>query len=129
MLPGNTIGDLVLTSFPGFRVDTVAVMSYSDEGQVPAVFSGSVLAHGVIDNMRVTMPPEPISNVVGGVQNGRWHVEFESHPGWTYRLEATGDFQNWTTVDQVQGNGEFVVLEDELSGSESSFYRVEAWKP
>lgn len=127
--PGNSIRELVLTGFPGFKVDTLAVMSYSDEGQTPASLSGSVLAHGWIDNVTLTMPPPPLSTVTATIHEGRWRVQFESRAGWVYRAEWTQDFEAWMPGNAVEGVDGLIVLEEELPAGRAWFYRVGAWKP
>src|SRR5258705_1277050 len=54
-----SIYDLSLAEFPDFRVDTFAVISYSDAGQSPSD-AGSILAHGTIDNINWTVPDPPL---------------------------------------------------------------------
>src|SRR5204863_411895 len=61
--PGNTLDDLVLTGQPDFRVDAFGVSSYSDAIQtgIPDYW-GSVLAHGVIDNVALTVPAPALAS-------------------------------------------------------------------
>ena len=65
---GVTIIDpLDLTSpvapFTDFRVDTVSINSYQDDG-----FGDSIYAQGVLANFVVTLPPPPIQNLAGALQ-------------------------------------------------------------
>lgn len=125
--PFGPIGNVTLdSSFTDFRLDAVAISSYSDAGDD----YDSVLAHGVVDNVVITTPPPPVANVTGGWQNGRWQVQFVSRTNWVYALERTGDFQSWTAVTGgVSGNGAGLVLEDETAPATGAFYRVRAERP
>ena len=62
-------------SFTDFRLDTVAVSSYSDAGQDPQ-FAGSLLAHGVVDNVVITAPDPAAPDLTGTIVNGAWQIEF-----------------------------------------------------
>ncbi len=117
------------TNFTDFRVDTLAVSSYSDAGQDPG-FSGSILAHGVVDNFVVTVPNPPIENLAGGFTNHFWQMQFNSRTNFIYVLERTTDLQAWTTASSTaQGNGGALVLQDTNSILEKAFYRVRADRP
>lgn len=122
------ISDVKLeSSFSDFRVDAVAISSYSEAGQDPA-WGGSILAHGRVDNLAVTVPPPPIAEVGCEFANGRWEVRFATRANWTYTLERTEDFKGWTTVTQASGTGEQVTLSDEQPQARQ-FYRVRAERP
>ena len=57
-LPFGPLGDVVLPAGFDFRVDSFAVSSYSDAIQAPPTnYYGSVLAHGVVDNVQLSLPP------------------------------------------------------------------------
>jgi len=61
--PFGPIQDVVLDAgFSGFHLDTLAVMSYCDEGQGQIGFGGSILAHGSVDNLTFVLVPEPSIN-------------------------------------------------------------------
>jgi hypothetical protein len=119
----------VSSGFTEFRLDHVAVCSYSDVGQDPT-YSGSLLADGIIDNIVVTLPPPPVSAVRGSFKNGAWQVQFVSRTNWLYTLERTVDFQTWATVSATQaGNGTNQVLQDAAPPAHGGFYRVRANRP
>jgi hypothetical protein len=117
----------LMPDFSDFRVDHVSVSSYSDAGQWPG-WGGSILAHGVLDNLVVTTPPPPVTNVSGGFHQGVWQVIFRSQTNWMYSLEATTDFRSWTTAALAAGDGGGLVLQD-TNASPARFYRVKADKP
>src|SRR5262249_37385414 len=50
------------SAFTDFRVGAFAIESYSDNGQDPR-YGGSLLATGIVDNVSITLPPPPISNL------------------------------------------------------------------
>ena len=115
------------TSFTDFRVDTFAVESYSSDGESPP-FAGSLLAHGVIDNIVIITPPVPVVNLRGQFLNGQWQVSFSSRTNWSYVLEATQNFQFWSEVsERVTGNGKELTLQDtNLASLNMRFYRVKS---
>jgi hypothetical protein len=114
-------------SFTDFRVDTLAVSSYSD-----AAAGGSLFARGVLDNLSWEVPDGPIRELAGALANQRWQVEFVGRTNWIYALERTEDFRDWTVVSpKLAGSGERQVLLDEMSGAPraASFYRLKAERP
>ena len=77
-----------------FSLDTVAIASYSDEGQLPE-FAGSVLAHGTVDNVLVGSGNSAVQIDVdfrGRLENGNWRMDFDTMPGWTYTAIRSPDF-------------------------------------
>ncbi len=117
-------------AFTDFRVDSVAVCSYSDAGQSPPDFAGSVLAHGVVDNVAVVTPPPPVENISGGFSNGLWQVQFLSRSNWLYTLERSGDFGSWTNASPATlGTGTNLALPDANAPMDKAFYRVRAERP
>ncbi|HLX95699.1 MAG TPA: hypothetical protein VKU37_08135, partial [Verrucomicrobiae bacterium] len=76
-------------SFSDFRFDQIAVCSYSDTGA-----DGSLLAHGTVDNLVVTVPPPPMQNLAGTFTNGIWQAQFLCQSNWLYTLQRTTDFQS-----------------------------------
>src|SRR5262249_55583110 len=58
--PFGPIKPVVLgNTFTDFRLDALAISSYNDTGA-----DGSILAHGTIDNVRVTVPEPPRASLV-----------------------------------------------------------------
>jgi hypothetical protein len=113
--------------FSDFRVDAVAVCSYSEAGQEEA-WKGQILAHGRVDNLVVTLPPPPLAEVAGQFSGGRWEVQFSSRANWTYTLEGTSDFKTWTSLASAVGNGMRLTLRDgQLYAAQ--FYRIRAERP
>lgn len=114
--------------FSDFRVDQIAVSSYSDAGQDP-MYAGSVLAHGTVDNVIFAAPP-PVAEATGGFSGQTWEMRFASHTNWVYTLERTGDFGNWTTVSlPVAGTGGELIVQDTNGPVTDAFYRVRAQRP
>jgi hypothetical protein len=117
-------------SFTDFRLDTVAVCSYSDADQNPPEFAGSLLAHGVLDNIFVTTPPLPAQNLTGAFSNTVWQAQFLSRSNWFYTLQRSADFQSWTDVPPaVSGNATNLILPDANPPVDKAFYRVRASRP
>ena len=108
-----------------FLVDTFSVSSYSSAGDD----YDSVLAHGSVANIVVTVPP-PAQNLSGAFSNGVWQVQFTDHLNWLYTLQRTTDFQSWTDVSvATTGNGTNLILQDTNPPTDKSFYRVRADRP
>lgn len=128
-VPFGPIGNATLDArFSDFRVDHVAISSYSDAGQDP-VYAGSVLAHGVVNNILLAVPP-PVTFVSGGLAGNSWAVQFRSATNWLYTLERTVDFRSWVeTGPAVPGNGGALALHDANPPSGRAFYRVRAALP
>ncbi len=123
-MPIGPIDDVVLgANFTDFRLDTVAVMSYSDTGDD----FDSVLAHGTVDNLVIMTPPPPVGNAVGGFLGQGWQVQFTGRTNWIYTLERTTDFQFWQSL-QSATNIPWALL-DTNAPSGKAFYRVRAERP
>lgn len=129
--PFATLPNVVLPSTTDFRCDTLAIMSYSDAVQYGnPLYWGSVLAHGVVDNLTVTVPDPAITNVVGTWSNGTWRTSFAARTNWIYSLERSTDLISWTNVTSMtNGSAPVVALVDTNSPGQRAFYRVAATKP
>ena len=116
-------------SFTDFRVGALALESYSDAGQ-DARYGGSVLAHGMVDNILLSVPPPPVQNIAGKMSDNLWQVTFTSRTNWLYTLERTVDFQSWVAASATAGgNGATLNLQDSSPRQGRSFYRVRAERP
>jgi hypothetical protein len=125
--PNNTIRSLIYTSnFGDFALDAFSVTTYNDAGQSPPQFAGSILAHGIVDDVVITWPDPPIKMVEGFRKGGQWVVRFDGMEGWSYILERTTDFQNWTEIAGGSGVSE---LADDNPPAELAYYRVSAIRP
>ena len=112
--------------FTDFRVDTLSINSYQDDG-----FGDSIYAQGVINNFVVTLPPHPpVQNLTGNFNGGIWQAQFCSQTNWVYTLQRTSDFQCWTNISPtVAGNGTKLLLQDTNPPADKAFYRVSASTP
>jgi len=130
--PFGPIKDVKLdASFTDFRLDTVAVSSYSDAGQDPQ-FAGSILARGVVDNVVITVPDPAVPDLAGAIANGAWQIEFTGRTNWLYTLERTADFQSWSAVSPVTpgiGIDRRLILADTNAIAANAYYRVRADRP
>ncbi len=114
--------DLTNTNYPftDFRVNTISINNYQDDGMGDSIF-----AQGVMDNFVVTLPPPPIQNLAGAFRNGVWQVQFSSQTNGLYTLERTADFQSWTTVSPtILGDGTKLLLQDGNPPVDKACYRV-----
>jgi len=122
---GMTQTILVPTNFD-FRVAAVSVNSYSDQNA-----TGSILAHGTVDNFVVTVSSPPVQNFVGDFTNGVWQAQFlSSNSNWLYTLQRSADFQSWTNVSPTTpGNATNLFVQDTNPPVDKAFYRMEAQRP
>jgi hypothetical protein len=122
---GITVVDPLDEFFADFRVNTISVSSYQDDG-----YGDSIYAQGVVDNIIVTLPAPPIQNLTAAFCNGVWQAQFCSQTNWLYALQRTSDFQSWTIVSPaVPGNGTNLFLQDAGPPADSAFYSVSASRP
>jgi hypothetical protein len=122
--PANPV--VLSSSFTDFRVDTFSITSFTDAGDD----YNSLLAKGVIDNVQITLPPPPVSEIAGAWSAGIGQVQFAGRLNWVYTLERSEDLRTWTAASApVPGTGLKMSLEDTTSGSPKAFYRVRAYRP
>jgi hypothetical protein len=129
--PFDALADVALAGKPDFRVDTFAVINYSDAIQAGSpAFHGSVLAHGTVDNVRLILPPPPLAAVSLRHSNPVWCAEFASVTNWTYTLERSADFCAWQPIGASRsGTGAVLGLPDTNAPLMKLFYRVRAERP
>ena len=125
---GEPFGPLEATrlgaNFTDFRVDALAISSYSDERA-----DGSILAHGTVDNMVMIYAQEPMVHMTGRYAAGAFEARFISRTNWQYQLEHTPDLVTWTSVGPfIAGNGEELMLSHH-SKAPHGFYRLRAERP
>jgi hypothetical protein len=124
------------TSFPGpynegtgdFRLDTAAIISYSDADSAGFGYGpSSILAHGIVKNFLVTGPPPPVTYLWGSLTNNTWQVQFWSRTNWNYTLEKSSDLQSWSPLAVAAGGtGGQMTLQDTTVPRQSQYYRVSA---
>jgi hypothetical protein len=126
-VPYGTVQTIPLTgTFDDFAINTFAITSYSDRAG-----TGSVLAHGVIDNVEITLPSPPIESITLALTNGsQAAVHFESSAGWNYMLERSSTFTNWSPASaECAGSGGMMTLIDTTPPMSRAFYRIRAQQP
>jgi len=108
-----------------FRATAIAVSSYSDQNG-----TGSILAHGTVDNLVITVPPPPVQNFTGAGTNVVWQGQFTGRTNWLYTLERTTDLQSWTGVTTgISASATNFLLLDTNPPPDRAFYRVGADRP
>lgn len=127
VLVGPVTSAPLMAGFSQFVLDTFAIASYSDAGQSPFM-PGSILAHGVVDNVVVSAQPPLVRNFTGGLASGNWEGTFQSRTNWNYILEASEDLLTWTNAAApIPGNGQPMSLTDTNAASfDRRFYRIHA---
>jgi hypothetical protein len=115
--------------FTDFRAGAFAIESYSDAAQNPQD-SGSLLAHGIVDNLVITIPPPPIQMMAGKFVSNAWQVSFLNRTNWVYTLERSTNLQPWAVASAtISGNGTNLTLYDSNAVPAKAFYRVRAERP
>jgi len=113
--------------YPGpiedFRLDALSISSYTTQDDP---YGDLLLAHGVVDNINVLLPPPPVEFCTGGFTNGVWQVQCTSRTNWSYDLQRTTDFLSWTNVANSAGTGSKLVMQDLAPSAGNGFYRVRA---
>lgn len=127
--PFGPIDDVLLnsygTNFSDFRLDTAAISNYSDTNSY-----GSILAHGIVDNLVVIVPPPPVQNLTGTFSNGVWQAQFISRTNWLYTLQRTTNFVSWADASPAaNGNKTNQLLQDTNPHADKAFYRIRAERP
>ncbi len=112
------------TNFNDFRLDAFAVCSYQDAGS-----DGSLLAHGRVDNVVITIPAPPLLALSGVLTDGLWQVTLPSRTNWLYALQRSEDFHSWTPLNSAWGNDGILTLTDSNSPAALGLYRVSADRP
>ncbi len=115
------------STFKGFQLDTVAVSCYDGTSDP----YDATLAHGVVDNFTITLPPPPVQNFSAAFdKNGLWKCQFLSQSNWVYALERSTNLMNWTAVISGRpGTGDTSVFYDQNIPPDQAFYRVRADRP
>ena len=110
-----------------FYADTFSISSYSSAGDD----YDSVLAHGTVSNLVVTVPPPPVQNLAGNFSGGQWQVNFLGQNKWTYALESSTNLTNWTQINAQNSTNANAVLTlvDTNAPAASAFYRIRAARP
>ena len=127
VLIGPVISVPLTATFSQFLLDTFTITSYSDAGQDPSM-PGSVLAHGVVDNVVVSAPLPPVRDFRGELVGQTWRGSFQSRTHWNYLLQASDNLTVWTSASpMVSGSGQSMSLVDTNAASFSRrFYRINA---
>ena len=112
------------TNFHDFRLDAFAVCSYQDAGS-----DGSLLAHGRVDNVALTLPDPPLLELSGMLTNGLWQGTLASRTNWLYALQRTGNLHSWTPLGSAWGSGGVLTLTDSNPPAALGLYRVSADRP
>lgn len=129
--PSSTLRNLSMAGQTDFRVDTFAVVNYSDAVQFGSpMYHGSVLAHGVVDNITLVLPTPPVANFRLTRVTGATELRFESRTNWNYRIERSLDLATWETPGaSVAGDGATLLLRDSEPPAAPAFYRIRAERP
>jgi hypothetical protein len=123
--PPSALKELVLpASFTNFVMNAFAISSYNDAGQTPPQFAGSILAHGTVDDIAITIFHHPELRITSNAGGAR--LSFESETGWSYQLESSVDLRSWHAEGEAMaGTGDPIELSPALDEG-ARFLRIEA---
>lgn len=108
-----------------FVVNAFAISSYSDAGQNPPQFSGSIFAHGTIDDVKITVPSDP--QITLRVNRGNpLELMFTAYPGWVHTVVASSDLETWAPVGPGIERGTISTVTIPLATGGQEFYRIES---
>jgi hypothetical protein len=121
--PFRSLDNVYAAGANDFQLDTLAVCNYTTTDDI---YGDSLLAHGSIRNLAFAspLPVAQIQTLAAG------NAQFASDTNWTYVLEQSADFQNWTGASVVaSGNGTNLTLQATNAPADKTFYRVRADLP
>lgn len=128
-MPDVVLTDTASSGFAAtddYRVDTFSINSYSSFGDA----YDSVLAHGAVRNITVTVPPPPVQNLAGAFSNGVWQVQFNERTNWVYTLQRSLDLSTWSDASaDTPGVDPSLSLQDTNAVASKAFYRIRATRP
>ncbi len=111
-------------NFTDFRVDTLSISSYQDDG-----LGDTIYAQGAVGNFVLMLPPVT-RNLACAFSNGVAQVESGTYVNWNYMLQRSTDFVTWSNVTGcVSGTGNTLTLCDTNAPVCKAFYRVVAAQP
>ena len=103
----DIFGNPVEGGFTKLNVDAFAISNYSDAGQAPPEFVGSIRAHGYVDNIKVKIGTDLRIDQIR-IESDQVNITFNGNANTSYWLEQSSDFTSWVTVDHkiVSESGE-----------------------
>lgn len=110
-----------------FYADTFSISSYSSFGDD----YDSVLAHGTVANLVMTVPPPPVQNLAINFSGSQWRAQFTGQNKWHYVLQHSTNLTTWAEINSLDSTNANVTLTlaDTNSPADKSFYRVRADRP
>lgn len=132
--PMDALESVSLAALPDFRVDAFSITSYSDAVQIgPPAYHGSVLAHGWIDDVVVSLPPPPVTGLVLQRTGEIREASFIAQSGWTHQLERSLNLSRWQAASApAPGTGARTTLRDTNAPAPAlagAFYRIRSERP
>ena len=94
----DIFGNPVEGGFTQLNVDAFAISNYSDAGQAPPEFAGSVKALGYVDNIEIKIGSNLRINQIQ-IDSGQIEIMFHGNANTDYWLEQSSDLSNWMTVN------------------------------
>ena len=122
MGPEETLQELLVPeSFTDFAVNAFAISSYSDAGQSPPEFAGSILAHARLEEVTVVLRNKPALAITPGAAPV---ITFPSETGWDYVVERSSDGISWLEVSGPLAGGGLLRFQDDEPAAGMALYRV-----
>jgi hypothetical protein len=117
---------LVLSANYGdFAVDTLALVNYNDEGQVPPQFSGSLQGSGTFWSLEAMVYNRPEVHIREA--GGQFVINFETSTGWRYEVQGQTRAGEWEILGkQFEGTGERIEVQIAAENSPRRLFRISA---
>ncbi len=121
----NAFGSPKNDGFTDFDVNMLSITNYSDEGQNPPEFAGSIIAKGVIDDLSVKTTAHSFTISELTHNESSVAISLAAETSTTYWLERSLDLKTWVTISYLDSPvSEMVVLSDETPPPQRAFYRI-----
>lgn len=124
----DIFGNPLEGGFTFLNADALAIASYSDEGQSPPEFAGSLRANGFVDNLSVHSGTKP-SPVRIEADTQSISISIEATPANRYWLEQSTDLVTWITIQQEAPQASGTLTFQLQNNNARGFFRVQQTRP
>jgi hypothetical protein len=119
----DIFGNPVEGGFTKLNVDAFAISNYSDAGQAPPEFAGSIQAHGYVDNIKIKIGSDLRIDQIQ-IDTDQVNITFNGTANTSYWLEQSSDFTSWITVDHKIVSESGVVQMSRPKEQTQAFFRL-----
>jgi hypothetical protein len=124
------IGDVILdAALPDFNVDALAIASYSDDGQTPPEFAGSIRALGWVDDIDLETADAPEGALAARRGATGWELWTFGKLGHAYRLQHSSNLVRWLDAGERRSGSGCALGWLESPRDTPVFYRIAVLGP